>query len=59
MSLNRRVNNQDITYFLDLKRNGQLNLDPPFQRRSVWTNKDRRYFLDTIFRGYPSPSHLP
>ena len=56
MSLNRRVNNQDITYFLDLKRNGQLNLDPPFQRRSVWTNKDRRYFLDTIFRGYPSPS---
>ena len=56
MSLNRRVNNQDVTYFLDLKRNGQLNLNPPFQRRSVWTIKDRRYFLDTIFRGYPCPS---
>ena len=56
MSLNRKVNNQDITYFLDLRRNGQLDLDPPFQRRSVWTGKDRRYFLDTIFRGYPSPS---
>ena len=56
MSLNRRVNNQDITYFLDLKRNGQLDLDPPFQRKSVWTIKDRRYFLDTIFRGYPCPS---
>jgi len=56
MSLNRKVNNQDISYFLDLKRNNQLDLDPPFQRRSVWTAKDRRYFLDTIFRGYPSPS---
>ena len=56
MPLNRRVNNQDVTYFLDLQRNGQLDLDPPFQRRSVWTHRDRTYFLDTIFRGYPSPS---
>ena len=56
MSLNRKINNQDVTYFLDLHRNGQLQLDPSFQRRSVWTDKDRRYFLDTIFRGYPSPS---
>ena len=56
MALNRRVNNQDVSYFLDLRRNGQLDLDPPFQRRSVWTHGDRTYFLDTIFRGYPSPS---
>ena len=56
MTLNRRVNNQDVSYFLDLRRNGQLDLDPPFQRRSVWTRKDRIYFLDTVFRGYPSPS---
>ena len=56
MALNRRVNSQDVTYFLDLHRNGLLDLDPPFQRRSVWTRRDRTYFLDTIFRGYPSPS---
>ena len=46
---------QSITWFLDLERTGRLELDPPYQRKSVWTLKDRRYFLDTIFRGYPSP----
>ena len=54
--MDRRVTTQDISWFLDLDRNGQLDLDPPYQRRSVWSLKDRRFFLDTIFRGYPSPS---
>lgn len=45
-----------ISWFLDLCHNGQLDLDPPYQRRSVWTSKDRRFFLDTIFRNYPSPA---
>jgi hypothetical protein len=56
MAVERRVTTQDISWFLDLYSNDQLNLDPPYQRRSVWSPKDRRYFLDTIFRGYPSPS---
>jgi hypothetical protein len=47
---------RDITWFLDLYQNEQLNLDPPYQRRSVWTVKDRKFFLDTIFRKYPSPA---
>jgi hypothetical protein len=45
-----------LKWFLDMYHNGQLNLDPPYQRRSVWTLKDRRFFLDTIFRNYPSPA---
>ena len=52
----RRVTTQDISWFLDLYRNKQLDLNPPFQRRSVWSAKDRKFFLDTIFRGFPSPS---
>lgn len=56
MAVDRRVTTQDISWFLDLDNNKQLNLDPPYQRRSVWSPKDRRFFLDTIFRGYPSPS---
>jgi len=44
-----------MSWFLDLKRTNQLDLDPPYQRKSVWTPKDRRYFLDTIFRNYPCP----
>ncbi len=54
--MNRRPSTQDITWLLDLSNNKQLDLDPPYQRRSVWTLKDRRFFLDTIFRNYPSPS---
>jgi len=45
-----------LRWFLDMYHNGQLDLDPPYQRRSVWTLKDRRFFLDTIFRNYPSPA---
>ena len=56
MSIDRRTTTQDISWFLDLERNGQLDLDPSYQRRSVWSPKDRRFFLDTIFRGYPSPA---
>lgn len=53
--MQRRSTSQDISWFLDLRRHEQLDLDPPYQRRSVWTPKDRRFFLDTIFRGYPCP----
>ncbi|MFB9981026.1 DUF262 domain-containing protein [Mesorhizobium kowhaii] len=54
--MERRPTTQDITWLLDLNRNGQLDLDPPYQRRSVWTRRDRQFFLDTIFRNYPSPA---
>jgi hypothetical protein len=47
---------KDIRWFLDLHQSGQLDLDPPYQRRSVWTVKDRKFFLDTIFRNYPCPA---
>ena len=45
-----------IKWFLDVRRYGQLDLEPPYQRRSVWTLKDRKNFLDTVFRGYPCPA---
>lgn len=54
--MQRQPRPQDVSWFLDLNRNRQLNLDPPYQRRSVWTTGDRRYFLDTIFNNYPSPA---
>jgi hypothetical protein len=53
--MQRRSSPQDISWFLDLRRHSQLDMDPPYQRRSVWNLKDRRFFLDTVFRGYPSP----
>jgi len=45
-----------IGWFLDLHHSGQLDMDPPYQRRSVWTLKDRKFFLDSIFRNYPCPA---
>ena len=53
--MQRRSTTQDISWFIDLRRHDQLDLNPPYQRRSVWNVKDRRFFLDTIFRGYPCP----
>jgi Protein of unknown function DUF262 len=45
-----------ISWFIDLYHGGQLDLAPPYQRRSVWTLKDRKFFIDTIFRKYPCPA---
>lgn len=54
--MQRRTSTQDVTWLLDLHNNKQLDLNPPYQRRSVWTRKDKQFFLDTIFRNYPSPA---
>ena len=31
-------------------------LDPPFQRRNVWSTTYRQDFIDTVLRNYPSPA---
>jgi len=54
--MQRRPSTQDVTWLLDLHHRLQLDLEPPYQRRSVWTRRDRQFFLDTIFRNYPSPA---
>jgi hypothetical protein len=44
---------QDLFYLYE---NGHLNLEPGFQRQSVWRESDRRRLIDSITRGYPLPS---
>lgn len=53
--MKRQPTTQQITWFLDLYRSNQLDLNPPYQRKSVWSPSDRKFFLDTIFRNYPAP----
>lgn len=36
--------------------NRQLNLNPGFQRSSVWSNKDRSKLIESILRNYPLPA---
>jgi hypothetical protein len=46
---------QTIAWLRDLYKRGLLNLDPPYQRRSVWNQAYKDYFLDTILLNYPAP----
>lgn len=54
--LDRQPTLQTITWLLSLRKFGQLDLDPPYQRKSVWTLREKQRFLDTVFRNYPSPA---
>ena len=38
-----------------LKRKGRLNLQPAFQRKSIWNDEARAGLIDSIYRGYPVP----
>ena len=53
--MTRNLSTQDISWFLDLNEKTQLNLNPPYQRRSVWSPRDKRFFVDTILNNYPTP----
>ena len=53
--MNRMLTNQDISWFLDQYERNQLDLEPPYQRRSVWSPRDRKFFIDTILNNYPAP----
>jgi uncharacterized protein with ParB-like and HNH nuclease domain len=44
-----------INDFLEWSNNKQLELNPKFQRRSVWTDTARSFLMDTIVRGKPIP----
>lgn len=52
----RRQNFENIAWFLDLHNRNRLDMDPPFQRRSVWNRKFREDFIDTILLDYPAPA---
>jgi 5-methylcytosine-specific restriction endonuclease McrA len=41
---------------INLYNNGQLNLNPSFQRDSVWRERDRSKLIESILIGYPLPS---
>lgn len=47
--------NRKIRILLSAIKNGSLIPRPEFQRRLVWTNKDKRAFLKTVLQGYPFP----
>lgn len=41
---------------INLNRQGELNLEPWYQRRSVWTTPQKAYLINTILENKPVPS---
>jgi len=48
----------DIDWFNDMLAFKRLDLDPPYQRYSVWSRSYKQYFVDTILNDFPSPGIL-
>jgi len=47
--------NRKIRALLSALQSGELTPKPGFQRKLVWSNKDKLAFLDTVLTGYPFP----
>src|ERR1017187_346528 len=48
-----RIVIQDL---LNLNKSGELNLNPWYQRRSVWTQPQKAYLINTLFEQKPVPT---
>lgn len=55
-SLHSEYGDKTIQEFVHLFNSKQLNLEPGFQRQSVWTTNDRRKLIESIFENCPIPS---
>ena len=56
MTLKTTFDAQSINQLLLMHREGQINLNPGFQRKSVWTLSDRRKLIQSIVAGMPLPN---
>ena len=54
--LNHNSYPKPIHDLVHLYNNRQLNLNPGFQRNSVWTTKDRAKLIESVIRNYPVPA---
>jgi hypothetical protein len=54
--MERDSNFQTLSWFTDQYRMGNLDLEPPYQRKSIWNKDYKVYFIDTILRNFPCPT---
>jgi len=54
--ISHRPENRTITDLVNLHEDGLLNLEPGFQRQSVWSERDRAHLIESILRNYPLPA---
>lgn len=53
--LQRSATNISIASFHEQNQLDKYNFEPPYQRRSVWTDEKQSYFIDSILRNFPIP----
>lgn len=54
--LQRNPTTISIAGFHEQNQLGKFNYDPPYQRKSVWTDEKQSYFIDSILRNFPVPA---
>jgi hypothetical protein len=54
--LTHRVETRTVTDLVKLYEAGELNLEPSFQRQSVWKEPQRRKLIDSILHNLPIPA---
>jgi Protein of unknown function DUF262/HNH endonuclease len=54
--LGYQYGDKTILELKNLQEGGHLNLEPGFQRQSVWTDLDRRKLIQSVLDGFPVPS---
>lgn len=55
-AITHKTTTKSILDLQNLYDHGHLNLEPGFQRQSVWTERDRAKLIDSILRNYPLPA---
>ena len=55
-AITHKTSTKSILDIQNLYEHDHLNLEPGFQRQSVWTERDRANLIDSILRNYPLPA---
>lgn len=54
--MQRKATFQSLSWLWDLHKRNLLDLDPPYQRRSIWNAPYKEFFIDTVLNDYPCPA---
>ncbi|SMC29844.1 Protein of unknown function DUF262 [Andreprevotia lacus DSM 23236] len=54
--LERKTAAISIASFHEQNQDNKFNYDPPYQRKSIWTDEKQSYLIDSILRNFPIPA---
>ena len=54
--MQRKATFQSLSWLWDLYNRNLLEMDPPYQRRSIWNQPYKDFFIDTVLNEYPCPA---